>query len=158
MKLKLCVGDLIFVRGSGFIARMIEDVTRSKYSHVAIYVGYGQVFEAQGMRTAGYRPLLDYNGSYDVVCTDRTPSEVFKGIAWLKQQKGREYSYWSIFVIAVKKLFGIDIPWHEGREIICSRLARDYVYQLGYPIPDVDMTPEEVYEWMMQNTLQPLWK
>lgn len=145
-------GDLIFVSGTDWISRAIRWVTKSKYSHVAVYVGDGKVIEAQGFRTVGFQDLFFYSGHYDIMTLPRTVDydELRSGIHWLLIQRGRRYSYWSDFVILLRCLFGIKLSWHEGANIICSRLARDFLFHCGLPIPDENMSPEDLYEWVLK--------
>lgn len=145
-------GDIIFVSGTDWISSVIRWVTRSRYSHVAIYVGEDSVIEAQPFRKVGLESIAAYSGLYEVVQLPTIIDEINrqKGLYWLYAQRGRHYSYWSDFVILIRNLFGLVIPWHEGDDIICSRLARDFLAECGLPIPDEDMSPEDVYEWLEQ--------
>jgi hypothetical protein len=141
-------GDLIFVSGIDWISRAIRFVTKSKYSHVAIYIGNGKVMEAQGFRKVGFRELSYYSGRYDIVPLPRsvTHEQLCAGMHWLMLQRGRPYSYWSDFVILLRCI-GIRLPWHEGIAIICSRLGRDFLFRCGLKIPDENMSPEDLWEW-----------
>jgi cell wall-associated NlpC family hydrolase len=143
-------GDLIFVEGRGLVATLIKWVTKSKYSHVAVYVGDGKVIEAQGFRRVGFQALSFYSGQYDIQPLPRsvTHEGLCAGMHWLLLQRGRPYSYWDDFVILLRCLFGINLPWHEGVSIICSRLARDFCFQCGLPVPDENMSPEDLWEWI----------
>jgi hypothetical protein len=142
-------GDLLFVSGTDWIAKLVKWVTKSKYSHVAVYMGNGQSMEAQAFRTVGLEAVSQYT-LYDIIpLPPIDPENLAIGLQWLLQQQGRHYSYWSDFVILMRKLFGILIPWHEDDEIMCARLARDFLFQCGLPIPDEDMSPEDLYEWMI---------
>ena len=44
------------------------------------------------------------------------------------------------------------IPWHGDDEIMCARLARDSLFQCGLQIPDENMSPEDLYEWLEKYT------
>lgn len=142
-------GDLIFVSGTDWMSRIIRWVTKSSYSHVAVYTGFGYVMEAQGFRRLGFRCLLIYDGEYDAKpLPPVTPDKLREGLNWLYSQRGRRYSYWSDFVILMRCLFGIAIPWKEGKAIMCARLARDFLFHCGLNIPDEDMSPEDLAEWL----------
>lgn len=144
-------GDLIFVHGTDWISQCIERFTKSKYSHVAIYIGDGQVMEAQGNRTVGTRSLSYYVGLYDVFRVPLTHEQLEAGLAWLNNEKGIEYDYWDIFVLFMRCVFNLQIPWHECHRLLCSRLMRDFLFYCNLPIPDANMTPEEVFEWVIQH-------
>lgn len=143
-------GDLVFVSGTDWISYIIRWVTKSKYSHMAIYIGGGEVIEAQAFRKVGKRELSYYAGKYDVVSVPMTEKQRLHGLIWVLRQQGRPYSYWSDFIILMRRLFGIVIPWREDKNIMCSRLARDFLFHCGLPIPDEDMSPEDLYEWITQ--------
>jgi hypothetical protein len=149
-------GDLVFVSGTGLIARLVKWVTKSKWSHVSVYLGDGNVMEAQALRPVGLSRIVSYNAQFDAIPLPSivTPEQRQKGLYWLYMQRGRHYSYWSDFVILMRNVFGIMIPWHEGDDIICSRLARDFLAECGLPIPDEDMSPEDVYEWLTSFSSQ----
>lgn len=144
-------GDLIFVYGTDWISRCIEYFTKSKYSHVAIYIGNEMVFEAQGFRKTGTRSLSYYAGEYDVFRLPMTNEQLQSGLEWLSNEKGIEYDYWDIFVLLMRCAFNLQIPWHECHRLICSRLMRDFLFHCNLPIPDENMTPEDIYEWVIQN-------
>jgi hypothetical protein len=144
-------GDLLFIHDTNFIAREIEEVTHSKYSHVCIYVGNDKVVEAQGLRRVGYAPLSKYSDKYDVIPLNLNKFDFVKGYLWLKLQFGRKYDYWDIIVLWLRCRFKLHIPWHEGKRIICSRLGRDWVAKCNFPIPDENMSPEDLYEWCKAN-------
>jgi cell wall-associated NlpC family hydrolase len=71
---ELRIGDLFLVDGSGLISKAIEDVeygrrkVARRYSHVAGYIGNGQLIEAEGFRKTGYAPASKYAGCADVFC------------------------------------------------------------------------------------------
>lgn len=154
MTLVLRPGDLIFCHGSSLVDRIIQFVTRSKYNHAAIYIGNGQVMEAQGFRTVGIQSLSFYAGQYDVYRIPMSNAQLLSGLMWLKHQEGVQYDYWDIFVLFMRCVFRLTIPWHECHRLICSRLGRDFLFQCKIPIPDQNMTPEDLAEWVKLHGYQ----
>lgn len=144
-------GDIIFVYGSSLIDKAIEFITRSKYNHIAIYIGEGKVMEAQGFRTVGTQDINLYNGVYDAYRIPLTNEQIEQGLNWLIKQEGREYDYWDIFVLLLRCTIKFRIPWHEGKRILCSRLGRDFVSNCNIKIPNKNMTPEDFFEWVINN-------
>lgn len=145
-------GDLIFVHGTSLVDRIIRWVTKSQYSHVAIYIGDGKIIDAHPFRKVGINLISIYSGDYDIksLPVTVTHEQLNVGLYWLYLQRGRHYSYWSDFVILLRCLFGIKLSWHEGASIICSRLGRDFLFRCGLPIPDENMSPEDLFEWLEQ--------
>ncbi|GIM45242.1 hypothetical protein DNHGIG_07910 [Collibacillus ludicampi] len=147
----LIAGDIVFVRGHDPVSRIIEDVTHGPYSHVAIYVWGDRVIEAQGFRTVGFQRLSHYEGRYDAYRVNMTDEQVNNGLRWLLKQQGRRYDYWDLVVLFLKCAFNLKIPWREGKRIICSRLGRDFLFHCGMDIPDENMTPEDLFEWVQRH-------
>lgn len=50
-------GDIILTSGKGIKSFIIRSLTRSQYSHAAIYVGFGLIVEATKMKGISTRPL-----------------------------------------------------------------------------------------------------
>lgn len=141
------IGDLVFVQGTSWIDRAIEYFTKSKWSHVAIYVGDGQCIEAQGQRTVGFQSLSFYP-SYDVISMNLNAEQQKRIVDFLYSQIGKPYDYVDILILFVRCVFKIKIPWHETHKWICSRLACDAERYAGKRAPtDDNVTPEDLYEF-----------
>jgi hypothetical protein len=66
-------GDLILVKGQGFLGRGIEDVTKSVYCHLAGSFKINELVEGNGFRKTGYQGLDFYLGNADVfICPSLT--------------------------------------------------------------------------------------
>lgn len=142
----LQVGDLIFVRGEDIISDVINWAEHGKYSHVAIYVGDGQVIEAQGGRRISLAPLSNYR-KYDVGKVDMTDQQREDLIKYAMTQRGLPYDWLLIFIIAVRLLFRINIPYIERSARICATFARDCFEHVSITLTDiVNCTPEELGE------------
>lgn len=147
--MELQLGDLVFVWGSGFVQKEIEVLTHGP-SHVAIYIGNGRLIETQGFSTVRIVDLAYYDTwTYKVVRFELPSYE--KGLAWLNLQLGRKYDWWDIFTLFVICVFHVKLPWHEGKRIICSRLARDFLFWCSLPIPDENMSPSNLLMWSLLN-------
>lgn len=144
-------GDLVFVWGTGITSWAIEEITHGP-SHVAIYIGNGKLIEAQGFTKVRIIDLSFYDDCITKVIRFEDLA-VDKGILWLTNEElGREYDYRDIFILFVQCVFRIKIPWHEGKRVLCSRLARDFLFRCGLLIPDKNMTPRDVLIWSLLNT------
>lgn len=142
-------GDILFVYGNDIISDLIEDITHG-CSHGAICIGDGKIIEAMGFKDVGYNNLSAYS-SYRIYRLPNTEENINTGVQWLLQQFGRSYDYYDILVLCVRCLFKLKLPWKEGKRLICSRLVRDYIAQTKLNIPDVNMTPQDVQDWVIAN-------
>ena len=62
----------MIVKSTDWISHSIEDVEKSPYSHMAIYMGNTQLIETQGFKRTGFVPLSTYNGMTDIYPVMRT--------------------------------------------------------------------------------------
>lgn len=134
-------GDLIFVRGTGWIGKAIERITNSPYSHVAVYVGAGNVIEAQGGRTVGFQRLSFYEGCYDAYRTIKplTEAEGTAIVNYLVSQIGGKYDYFDIFILFLRYKLKIRIPYVEAKHhFICETLAADAYESAGITLDGND--------------------
>lgn len=120
--------DLVFVRGTDWISREIEEVTHNTYSHVAIATDSWdpakKLIEAQGFRPVGYQRTDAYKGMCDVY---RNPLLVDKEriciVQNAREHLGERYDYPLIAIELIRYTFGITLPWYEYHSVICSTLA-----------------------------------
>lgn len=136
--------DLIFVRGTSWLDRIIERVTKSKYSHVSVYAGNGQVIEAQVFRPV--RSLGLYYANCDVYRVSLTDYQKQRMLAYLQAHIGEQYDYLEIFFLFIRYLFGFKFPYRETRRVICSTLVRDALEYAGLPMTDGLVSPEDLIE------------
>jgi cell wall-associated NlpC family hydrolase len=151
-------GDLIFVRGTDTISRIIEWLTSSKYSHVAMYIGNGEVIEAQRLRSVGLAPLSEYDGKYDVyTCPTLTDDQRKQIIEYARSMGGIKYDYLDIARLFLRCVFRLELPIDDPTRIICSELIVKAYSKAGIKLvqgrEDYDVTPEDVAESKMLKML-----
>lgn len=146
-------GDILFSYGTGFIQDLIEDFTHEGASHCAVISDdTTKVIESQGFRKVGYADLSFYSTNTKIYRIPNNGLNIDRGIRWLKMQFGKPYDYWSIFVISLKLIFKLKLPFKDGKEYICSRLSRGYFYNSGFTnIPDTVETPKDLEDWVIAN-------
>jgi hypothetical protein len=145
-------GDILFSYGKSFIADLIEDFTNEGASHCAVISDdITKVIESQGFRRIGYCDISYYASNIKIYRLPNSQRKIDMGIRWLKMQIGKLYDYWSIFVICVKLIFKLQLPFKDGKKFICSRLARGYVLNSGFDIPDTVETPRDLEDWIVTN-------
>jgi uncharacterized protein YycO len=124
--MELKPGDLVLVKGTDFIAKAIEDVTHSPYSHVAGIVAPGQLVEAQGFRKVGYQDLGAYVGQADVYTCDKLTDQQRTIItSYVKDKIGNRYDYILIGIELIRYTLHIVLPYSEHNTRICSTLWAD---------------------------------
>lgn len=148
-------GDILFSYGKGFVQDLIEEITHGS-CHTCVIVDdtsgtVNKVIEAQGFKNVGYADLSQYLDSCKIYRLPNTTQNINLGISWLFTQFGRGYDYWDIFVLFIRCALKLKLPWREGKEILCSRLTRDYIFQSKLNIPDSNMTPKDVEDWVIAS-------
>lgn len=141
------IGDLLLVRGKGFVSEEIESVTKSPYSHVALFVSEDKLIEAQGLRRTGYQNPEVYRGQADVYrCLFLTPQERQNIVKNAEKHIGEHYDYPLILLEWLQHKFGIVIPWYEFHTRICSTLIAGAFREEHVPVCDgiVRPTPGEI--------------
>lgn len=148
------VGDLIFAYPSSFIGKMIAKKTNSRFSHVALYIGNGEVIESDAFITTHRVKLLDTpygkEGRYEVMTCRRLTAKQRIGIRKYALSKiGTRYDYIQIPAILIRLSTGIQLSWldHPHRYICTELIYESYQYKgidllEGYPGGSV--SPEEL--------------
>jgi hypothetical protein len=151
-------GDIIFVRGSGFIARAIEKVDEGSFSHVAIAVSDTHILEAQGGRKSGIVPFNYHN--YEVVDLNllEVQKKMIQKIA--PTLTGRGYDYVQILEYIINKFFHTRISLNNPHFYICSELVQLVLEKIGVLPKEmnvVDLTPNKLHDVCMwiKNTRIP---
>jgi len=126
----LWVGDIIAVDGSGLISGAIEAVEYGaktvprKYSHIAGYVGKGQLIEAEGLRVTDYADVSKYKGQTDVYrCLTMTRGQRQTMLKLARWSVGGHYDWKLLALEFMRYAFGVVIPYREPPNLrICSVL------------------------------------
>ena len=134
------LGDLVIVQGRGFFSHIIEDVTDSSYSHVAIIVNQEQVIEAMGLKRTGYQTINFYRGQDVFTCPLLTEIQRQQIVNFLINQIGTHYDYLLLFWELIRYGFHVLFPYTEDKKYICSTLAAD-----AYKVAGVNLTPKIKY-------------
>lgn len=145
-------GDVVLVRGTGFIAAAIKWFTHSKYSHAALALNADFLIEAQGMEGIQIVPVTKYKNEYDVYTypslSDIERSRVVSTAFSIRSQH-YGYDYWDIVRLAIRSLFHWELPYTEKKRTICSQFVALSYDGAGIELvdePDCDVTPEDLAE------------
>ena len=116
-------GDFFVVRTTGWMAFLIRVFTRSEWNHAGVYVGSGQIIEANpdGVKVS----LLTKYDTCPQLWSDLklTPTQSTHVVASACAQLGLGYGFRDVAAIALSTI-GIRIPWlHEPNTRFCSQLV-----------------------------------
>jgi len=143
-------GDIIAYRGNySIISTIIKKITKSKFSHVGIFVGGGMIVESDGyVGRVAYKPLSDYVGTIDIYsCEYLTDEQRQKICDYAVSKIGDKYSYLLTLWLGIKLVFGILLPFFDTKSAKnCSELVNlAYSESIGLRLcPDKWPTPDEI--------------
>jgi uncharacterized protein YycO len=123
-------GDLLFVGGTGIIQFLIQLITRSRFSHVAIFVDSETLVEAKSGRKTGTTLLSTYLNSKNklVVFRDTSLNEKEREqiAKYALDHQGIEYNYMAILAELARYELGLSLKYYdEGNKRICSSFVND---------------------------------
>ncbi len=162
---ELVTGDIVFCSGGYLFSKIIQKLTKSTWSHVAVVykdeeLGRVLLLEAEPLVGIRLIPLskylFDYKGkrkSYKgkiVVAklTDKIEkSELNKGISFGLDELTRPYDNWEIVRIMLRILFKAGRK-EKNRAYICSELVRDVFKKAGitFPMKDSYISPDAIWQ------------
>jgi hypothetical protein len=132
-------GDIIFVRGSSLLSKIIRFFDKGKFSHVAIAVSDSEVIETNwNMRS---KIVKFYYTDYEIVSINLTDNQRNQVPVVAKKLEGRMYDYVQVLGYIFKSR--LNNPHH----LICSELVYNVLRGVGYIKDDSlrDITPNELY-------------
>ncbi|MCY8256442.1 hypothetical protein MOC12_21020 [Bacillus spizizenii] len=133
-------GDVIFVRGTSFVSRLVRFFDKGQFSHVAIAVSETHVIETNWNMTSKIVPFHyeDYE-SVELKLTD-FQRRCVPVIA--RRYEGRMYDYIQVIGYIFKSRL------NNPRHLICSELVYNILSEVGYVRDERlrDITPNELYE------------
>lgn len=138
----LQIGDLIVSTSTAWISERVRNHTDSPVSHVAIYVGSGQVVEAvdQGVRIRALSEALEDDYYAAAFRPDGLTDAQRESLArWLRSQVGRSYDY-----VAVASL----LTYQNPEAWFCSELVLAAFEHIGKPLVSASSrsTPGEILQ------------
>ena len=153
------IGDLLLVRQNDVYEDLIafgERISMLRqgikppyghpvYGHVAVYLGNGTIIEAVG-RGVVRSPASKYLGSADIYTRPTTEAEreQIRYRAMRLYIDDYKYSWWLIAILAVRLLFGWQIPWKQKYSLVCSVLAYDAWEPVCKIAAERACTPEDI--------------
>jgi uncharacterized protein YycO len=130
------IGAYGVITSNGFLARLIQLATFSKFNHCFIYIGNGQIVEADlnGVRIAHAEKYPNIAWNKHEVLTDAQREVIYRTALSLV---GQPYNYIEIGnlllrILGLKILSdGIVGKWANGKGYICSELVTECYNKAG---------------------------
>ena len=161
----LQTGDIFFSSGGYAFSGLIQNLTKSIWSHVAIIYKDERlrrvlILEAEpyvGIRLIPVSKYLrDYKGKKrpykgQIVIAklnlDMPPEKLNKAISFGLDELTRPYDNWEIIRIMTRILFRLGKP-EKNRNYICSELVREAFARTGFlfPLKDSYISPQEIWK------------
>lgn len=146
MSIALETGDIVFVRGKGFVSKLIKFCTYGDISHVALVYDNDKLFETEGgwggKGKASFAPIDKYKGSsIEVFRLNGLTSEQKEKIRKLCSfYEGAPYSYWDCAVNGFTFFLSDEIRGWVAEKLgnrkfmKCDELAQRVLYEAtDYP-------------------------
>jgi Permuted papain-like amidase enzyme, YaeF/YiiX, C92 family len=161
----LKTGQLVFCSGNYLFSGIIQKLTKSTWSHVAIVykdeeLGRVLILEAEpfvGIRLIPLSKYLkDYKGKkrpykgmifISELTVPITREQLNRGISFGLDELTRPYDNWEIFRIMLRILFRRG-KRERNRNYICSELVRDCFARAGvvFPMTDTYISPDAIWK------------
>jgi cell wall-associated NlpC family hydrolase len=141
-------GDLVFVRGSSWISKLVRFFDPGQFSHVGVVVNEDLVIEANWDMKSKIVPF--YYKDYEVVPLDLTDKERSMVLPVAQSLEGRWYDYFQILSYVFRSRV------NNPRYLICSELVYTVLNEIGYLTDTnlLDSTPNELYRYFVEDDMR----
>lgn len=132
-------GDVIFVRGTSFISRIVRFFDKGEFSHVAIAVSDYYVIETNWNMKSRIVPF--HYEDFELIELNLTEYQRWRVPVIAKKYEGRMYDYLQVIGYIFKSRL------NNPRHLICSELVYNILSEVGYVRDERlrDITPNELY-------------
>lgn len=134
-KSELLPGDILVFSKTGFIARAIQILTRSKYNHTATIGSDGKIYEAvpEGYVRNSLKEALKDNPKQVIVKRPKYGIDVEKLDSAINDMKNAKYEFAGIGWQILHQLWG---GWKGDKEVtkntFCSKASAYIMYKMNY--------------------------
>lgn len=150
MQPRMRPGDVIFMKPTTWIGRLITRIDGGPYSHVAIAVSSTHIIEAQGFRRSRIWPVYGKEILVlDLGLTDEQREAVVHNAISIT---GKWYDYRLIAGYLIRHAIKLQIKalWNSKNALICSELVASLLLSVGYMGAKVfsheNISPRELLE------------
>jgi uncharacterized protein YycO len=139
---KLYLGDIILTEPKSFnlVGKIIQEVTGSKYSHAAMYIGNDNIIEAIAKGVV-INNINKYK-KYDVFRAEQaTPYQRYYAVEYAKSNLFKKYDFLGILGILKSTIAKKEVnKWDVKERLWCSELIADSYIHAGVDIGICDNT------------------
>lgn len=140
--MELQIGDIVLVKGTGFLSRCVRFFTNSQYSHVAMLVTEKHIIEANWYKKANIVEFKYNPKTMEIYRLKGGLDENQKKILLLHayDMLNSYYDYFQIFGYVIGSLIGKQYinPFNSSALVICSELIDRAYLSIG-----IDLVPEK---------------
>lgn len=146
-------GDIIFVRGTSIISKIIRFFDKGRFSHACIAISNTHILEAQYLKKVSIKPFYYGKKQIEIIDLGMNEEQKRKVISIGLSLTGTWYDYPQLIYYVFKKLFKL-----EGRNflnnpnnLICSELINQILLTTGYIKSNEkveDLTPNQLYNFL----------
>ena len=146
------VGDVLFVKGTGLVSRMIRFVTGGEWSHCAIFLDDNTLLETEWSTKCRIINIEDTDyleKEHKIVRVPLTEDQkdLLQVVTYMSL--GKKYDFWLIFKLFIKCLFGFKVKKNSYETLVCSELVGYVLLSLGVFTYDeahiANTSPSELY-------------
>lgn len=146
---------VLFYSSESWLSRLIQHVTGSDYSHVAVMLN-SNLYEALGHGVTRREGDEAHARARHAKATIKLPVEMpdyFQALGFLDRQVPAGYSKLGFLAAGIAKLTGWRVVISVGNRWICSGVASAALARAGYEPPRRPelMTPADMWEWLSRN-------
>jgi len=145
-------GDLLLVRGSGPLQRIIEFATSSPYCHVGMLTPQGDLVEAKEFHGIRRVPVSAYPKAnwYRVQCS---PEQRLAAVAWALQRVGESYGWLQVAHDWNRPLVGAELTRRlHLAPVDCSGLVCYSYSKAGFTITRRSFASPADISWSVATT------
>ena len=136
-------GDIIFVRGTGLISRLIRFFDgRGEFSHVVIAISETEIIESNWNMKSKIVEMHYLEEDYEIIRLADMSQEEKDNLRHVAESlEGKLYDYFQILAILFKSRL------NNPRYLICSELVYLILFEIGYGKDTklLNSTPNELY-------------
>lgn len=145
----LQIGDIVFVRNSGLLSRTIRSVTKSDWSHVAVYIGEGKVIDTDAFRNVSIHDLSEFETWEARRYEGLTDQQIRDIVSYMVERLNQPYDYFQILGFFIEAIFRFDNVWYMKDKYTCGSLIDWAFLSAGIDLvpwkKDGDVWPEDLY-------------
>ncbi|AWD93045.1 hypothetical protein HSE3_gp093 [Bacillus phage vB_BceM-HSE3] len=152
--MELKCGQLIFVKGTSTIGRLITRVDKGDFSHVAIALSSDRVLEAKYLEKLKITKF-DFTQQYEIIDLNLTETQQLDLVDKALEYEGLSYDYLQILGYLLRKWLGLtDITrFNNPNQLICSELIENVLLDIGMINRFQYIkgkTPNELYNYLIK--------